>query len=260
MKTSAAILLFTAFAFPAFAQQSAAEYLSFLPAADRDNLFQKGELHNIGDKPADLPIWKNSPFAADVNALAQSLDVSVAAESLFLIDRPQASEDKDLGLKIFKSFTAFTTMKGLQVFSESLQKMETFIYDSYRVASLQDTRPLPDPVADAVPAEARYVVYEKEEQTGDMYNDFSFRSRAGWYQVDLVNLANINFAIFTLVSEKKLHTSFFIVPTADKIVVYAITLADTMRFLGIEKAKQKSFFNRMTALGSWFSANLSRAQ
>jgi hypothetical protein len=260
MKIPEVILIFAVVSVSAFAQQSAEDYLSFLPTAERAKLFRQGELHNIGDKPADLLIWKNSPFAVDVNALAQGLDVSVAAESLFLIDRPPASDDKKLGLKIFKSFTAFTTMKGLQVFSESLRKMETFIYDSYRVASLHDTRPLPDPVVDTVPAEARYVVYEKEEQTGDMYNYFSFRTKGGWYQVDLINLSNINFAVFTLVGRKKMHTSFFIVPTRDKIIVYAITMADTMRFLGIEKLKQKSFFNRMTALGSWFSANLARTR
>ncbi len=147
-------------------------------------------------------------------------------------------------------------MKGLLVYSESLKKMETFIYDSYRVDSIDTKQRLPDPSENIAPNSAVYFLYQKEEQTGDVYSKMEYVSHGTWFEVRLTNETPLKYLIFTLVAPRELTTSFYLVPLDDKIVLYGITVAKTPALLGLEKLKRKSFFNRMNALASWVQSNL----
>ena len=239
-----------------YGQVSAQEYLRFLSTQDLQTVVRDGSLVVFGDKLKDLRLWKHSPFADTVQTADRGIDTSLVAECLFLVDRPATKDDHELAVKIFKSFTAFTNLKGLQVYSSSQHKMETFIFESYRVDGLQNPKPLPNPDPADLSQGGHYRIYQKEEQTGDMYNDFTFTSHGSWYEVTISNLANINFGVFTLVGVGKLRTAYYVVPTKDKLVVYGINMADTLRFLGLETTKRDSFSNRMKALETWFAANL----
>ncbi|MGA2547803.1 MAG: DUF6675 family protein [Rectinemataceae bacterium] len=242
----------------AHAQQSAADYLAFLPTEARTTLLASGSVGDMGGSLDDLKLWQQSPFSADIRADYAARPSTISGECWFVLDSPKASGDAERSLKFFRSFTSFSTMKGLLVYSESLKKMETFIFDSYRVASLSDPRPIPDPSEVAVPPSTTYFLFQKQEQTGDVYSEMRIGSSADRFEVVLTNKTQMKFFLLTLVQPEGLLTTFYVVPTADKVLLYGITVAKTPTFLGIEKFKRKSFFNRMKALASWFQDNLKR--
>lgn len=243
-------------ALPAQDRPSSTSYLAFLTDTERNALSASGDLRGFGARLDDLSIWKRAPFAATVNTALGGRDSSIAAETLFLVDLPPGSAGASLDLKILRAFTAFSTMKNLQVYSASLRKMETFIYDSWRAQDAGAKVALPDPVFSAAPESYGCVMYQKEEQTGDIYSSFLYDKRNESYVVRLRNLTEMRYLFFQLVPPNGLDTLFVVEPCSDKLVVYAVTLASTPRFLGIERLKQDSFFYRMKALASWFSANL----
>jgi hypothetical protein len=183
---------------------------------------------------------------------------TIAAESWLLLDKPAYRTTAERDLQVFRSFTAFTTMKGLLVYSESLKKMETFIYDSYRIDSLATKQRLPDPEETEVPNFVTYYLYQKEEQTGDIYSEMKFVSHSSWYEVTLTNQTPMKYLFLTLVEPRELMTSFYLVPTDDKLLLYSMTIAKTPTFMGIEKLKRNSFFNRMKALASWVQSNMAQ--
>jgi len=237
--------------------ESSRDYLAFLSDAEKSSLASSGDVRNFGAKMDDLSLWKRAPFGASVAMALGSRQSTIAAESLFLVDLPKDA-GAPLDLSVLRAFTAFSTMKGLQVYSASLKRMETFIYDSWRVDSLEAKNALPDPVFSSAPSGYDCLIFQKEEQTGAIYSTLHFERQDGFYLLTLENLTELRYLFFTLVAPRDLKTLFVIVPTSDKLVVYCATVAKTPSFLGLERLKQSSFFYRMKALASWFAGNLSR--
>lgn len=242
----------------AYAQQTASDYLSFLPADAKAALLSAGNVGDMGGGLDDLKYWQSSPLSADIRAAYAARPSTIAAECWFVLDSPKASNSDDRNLAFFRSFTAISTMKGLLVYSESLKRMETFIFDSYLVASPADARPLPDPSEAKVPQSVDYTLFQKQEQTGNVYSSMNIESRDDSFKVSLMNETPMKYFFLTLVRPGDLLTTFFVVPTSDKVLLYGITVAKTPTFLGIEKLKRSSFSNRMKAIAFWFQDNLSK--
>ncbi len=236
--------------------QTLSKYFSFLPDSIQQELLSKGTIGDIGGTIEELKYWQSSPFAGVISNSYKSNRSTIAAESWFVLDKPVYQSIHERDLKIFHSFTAFSSMKGLLVYSESLKKMETFIYDSYRVDSIDAKQRLSDPSENVAPNSAVYFLYQKEEQTGDVYSKMEYVSHGTWFEVRLTNETPMKYLIFTLVAPQELMTSFYLVPLDDKIVLYGITVAKTPTLFGLEKLKRKSFFNRMNALATWVQSNL----
>jgi len=262
MKRAGLAIFLCAVTFSAMAQsveRDSKNYLSFLPHEQQDKLFSLGEVTNIAQNIDGLTLWQKSPFADAIRSKLKDLNSTIAAEGFFLINKPSVAPE-DLDPKIFNSFTAFSTLKGLQVYSVSLGHMETFLFDASLVNPANRSQRLPDTTVTTVPLQADYVVYEKEERTGDSYAMFhlDYDKDNDTFAVAVRNLTGINWLIFALVNPGNLQTLFYVVPCQDRLVVYGLTEVETGHFFGLEKAKQKSFYYRMRALVSWFADNITR--
>jgi hypothetical protein len=235
------------------------DYLSFLPQEGLDKLYSSGELTNIAGNINELPLWQKSPLADAIRAKVKGLDSTVSAEGFFLIDKPNVAPE-DLDPKIFNAFTAFSTLKGLQVYSVSQGHMETFFFDASLVDPANRSQRLQDTIVTTVPVQAEYVVYEKEEKTGESFAKFNFDydKENDTFAVAVTNLTGINWLIFTLVKPGNLKTLFYVVPCQDRLILYGLTMAGTDHLFGLERTKQKSFYYRMRALVSWFSDNVKK--
>lgn len=253
------LLFVLAFAFstvPALAQNMVGDNLAFLSSSEQKRLIDTGELTSFGSNLNDLSLWRRTPFADMVRSSIPDKPSTIAAEGLFFMDKPASASAAELDLKILKSLTAFSTMKGLLVYSDSQKKMETFIYDSFRVDTLATRRPMPDPVFNELPSHNEYVLFQKEEQTGDVYSAMTVDLAGDYVKALMTNLTALDFLGFRLVAPEQLNTLFVIMPMGDKIVLYGVTIANTPHLFGLERMKQKSFFYRMKALASWFEGNL----
>lgn len=253
------VILLCALSLPAMARGTARDYLGFLTDEEMTTLTTSGELTNVKGTASELPLWQKSPFNEMIREATKGMDTTLAAEGYFLLDAPALPRD-ELNLRIFRSFTTFSSMRGLEALSVSKGRMETFIFDAAMVDPADRSKRLPDPTVQSVPAHATYDVYEKEEQTGDSYVRFQldFDESNDVFAVSLTNLTEMKYLIFTLVTPGHLHTYFYVVPCEDKLVLYGLTVAETAHLFGLEKIKIKSFSNRMKALVTWFAANVKR--
>ncbi len=241
---------------PALAQNWVSDNLTFLSASEQMRLIDTGELTGFGASLQDLTLWNRAPFATSVRQSMPDRPSTIAAEGLFVMEKPAVVSASELNLKIIRSLTAFSTMKGLLVYSDSQKKMETFIYDSSRIDALKTRHMIPDPAFSEMPPHAEYILYQREEQTGDVYSAMTIDMAGGNIKAVMTNLTELDFLGFRLVAPEQLKTLFIIMPIGDKIVLYGVTTANTPRLFGLERIKQKSFFYRMKALASWFESNL----
>ncbi len=248
-------ILFLLLAAPAF---SAPDPLDLAPPNLRDRLTATREVSEFSDSFAKLSLAAGSPLLSRMSALVGDRPSTLAAEAFFLLDTPKDWTPETSGERLYHALTAVSTMKGLQVYSESLKKMETFIFDAYRVGSLSKTDRQPDPPLAAGDPKADFILFENEEQTGEGFSRYSFSTDGDGAQVTLTNLSTIRYGVFPLVDPAGLFTAVIVVPGKDHILVFGATVAKTPGFFGIERTRTASLYNRMKALVTWFGNNLGR--
>lgn len=232
--------------------------LAYLPSAERISLLRDGAVTVFSDRFENLHLWKGSPFESSVKTLFGHRDSTLAAEALFVValDLPQEASERERLLE--RAMTSISTMKGLQVYSVSLKRMETFIFDAYRTQTTDKATKLPDPEVPIPPGGVEFTMYQNEEQTGESFARYSFVKEDGWLRVTQSNLTSLNYGIVPLVSPHDLLTTVYLVPLEGKLLIYGVTVAKTMGLFGLERSKTASLFTRMEALVTWFTNNLKR--
>jgi len=228
--------------------------LDAVPPGLRERLLADHEISEFSDRFEALSLAHGSTLEPAMAALMANRPSTLAAEAFFLMDTPAGWTPQNAGAKLFHALTAVSTMKNLQVYSVSLQKMETFIFDAYRVGSLSKQDRLPDPAP--TDAKTDFTLFENEEQTGEGFLRYTFSAEPGWYQVTQTNLTGLNYGIIPLVAPRDLFTAVFVVPGNDHILVYGATGAKTLSLFGLERTRTASLYNRMKALVTWFQNNL----
>lgn len=238
-----------------FADPVLDQALGFLTPDDRAALLKDRVVTVFSDRFANLHLAKGSPFEASAKALFKDRASTLAAEALFLVPAVLPKEPAAREQTIQKAMTSVSTMKNLQVYSISLKRMETFLFDAYRTQTLDKKTRLSDPdFSSAGPVE--FILFQKEEQTGESFSRYVFSREPGWFQVTQTNLTSLNYGILPLVSPQDLLTAVYVVPFDDQLMVYGVTVAKTLSLFGLERSKTASLYTRMEALVTWFTNNL----
>jgi hypothetical protein len=251
------VLILLLLAAPLFAAPS--DPLELVPPAARDKLTATGEVSEFSDSFDKLSLAHGSALEPAMAALMAHRQSTLAAEAFFWIETPKDWTPETAPARLFRALTAVSTMKNLEVYSESLKRMETFIFDAYRVGSPSKKDRLPDPAITA-DSKTEFTLFENEEQTGEGFSRYSFSAEPGWYQVTQTNLTSLNYGIIPLVAPHDLLTVVFVVPGKDHILVYGATAAKTFSLFGLERSRTASLYNRMKALVTWFRNNLAAPQ
>jgi hypothetical protein len=233
----------------------AASYFSFLNAADRQTLLEKGELSASGTKVSELPFGAKAPFAPLLGAELNVAGPTVAQEGFYLFPRPLGNVE----LEIYNALNAVASMTGIQYYSLSQKKMETLILASWRVESAEKSAKLPDPSFTSVPALQRVVVFQKDNRLGDGYSELVYQSEPGRLVLTMKNLGPLKYSFFPLVDTGNLQMVFIVVPLADKVAVYAAMEVKTVSLMGLEHSKDENFRNRMRALAAWLGTRIATA-
>jgi hypothetical protein len=229
---------------------------AFLPSADRTVFVANGAASVFSDRFENLHLWKGSPFEPSVRALFGHRDSTLAAEALFLIPVALPQDPVTRERLLDRAMTSVSTMKGLQVYSISLKRMETFIFDAYRTQSTNKATRLPDPEVPVASGYVDFKMFQNEEQTGESFSQYTFSKEPGWYRVTQTNLTSLNYGIVPLVSPHDLLTTVYVVPVEGRLLVYGVTVAKTISLFGLERTRTASLYARMEALVTWFTNNL----
>lgn len=280
--------------------------LAFLSAAARAELLAKGSISETEGSVESLTFWRGSPFAADLARLPLPPSQTLAADSWTIVALPRspgsggggsvdgvgpaagagsgattavgatggiAARDEELALRIFRAFTAFSTMKGLKAKSAIFPGDEDFILDSSRVEAVPPAtassggavkpgaakwRRLADPVVDRAPDAATFTLYGRDFLAGDVYYELRFVAEVGWYRITLMNLVTMRSLLLPLADPGDLLTVFYILPAGDEVLLFGLTAAKTPLVPGTVGLERTMLANRMIAIGKWFAGNLAR--
>lgn len=189
----------------------------------------------------------------------EGLELTVGAETLLLIDTPRADLRSPQGmLWLYNRLRAVSGMEGLEYWSASRKRMRTLFTDSYAVDSPEGGRRLPDPLVGQVPAESRIFVYQKDLSFGENVHRVDYRFDGGSVQMTMRNLETIRYLGIPLIRPLESVSVLLAIPEGDRVLLYALSGTRTARFLGLERSKKDSLFNRLVAIAGWCEEALSR--
>ncbi len=233
------------------------DILSYLSAENRETLLSEGEISRYFFKKEQPEFIFDTNFKEILLKSFSGLNITIGVESLYLLRYSDFSGLKKITLpEIYNTLLSVKTMKGIEYYSQSRKKMRILFTESHEIAGINDYTPLEDPVVNSIPAITERYLLQTDKTFGEnIYKTvYSFDSPVIW--VNMINMTKMKYKFIQMVKPEKMSVNLFIMPSDEGLLFYGVTAAETATFLGLEKSKKESFYNRIKAMYNWFTEQL----
>jgi hypothetical protein len=219
-------------------------------------LLAAGEITRFQGRDFSSLLLPDKALAGSLLSGMKSLKASVLVEALYVVPMEKGVAERDgFGLNVYNTLRKIDTMKGLQYWSASNQRMQTMFNDAYVIANPKSEKALPNPVSRFIPDEDTIYIFQDDARFGENTYEAVYRHNAGRFWVSMKNLTRMYYGIFPMVGPEKLRLDMIILPGEDYFMFYGCIGADVLTFFGLEERALPSFSNRLAALFSWFRGN-----
>lgn len=244
-----------------------AELLRWFPGLAEESLQQleaERELTRYFYEPADLvyfPLLPDDLGRAIVSDIGE-ISPNVGVESLFLLEVPGLSvsghtrQGREDLLKIYNTLRSVSSLEGVEYYSASRQRMRIFFKEAYVINDISSRERVSDPLVESVPREEVLLIHQRDLTFGKNTSEAVYRHSEDVINLSLTNLGIMRYALIPFIQERGMRTHLIVLPMEGYIGFYAYCGVETISFLGIEKSKSDSFYNRMKALYTWFRESL----
>ncbi|MFQ3620571.1 MAG: DUF6675 family protein [Spirochaetales bacterium] len=233
-----------------------------LTAEELTLLHTEGEITRYYFEPV-LPKWMpREGLGAILLQEAQTLPAVIGVESMHLLRYEEArgilqpdsifTDGKVSWVQVYNILLSLRSMKGIEYYSASRGRMRTLFAESYVIKSAEDPTPLPDPKVSDLPPEQILYVFQEDLTFGKNITRWKYRTQEEGVAISITNLTPMRYSFFTVADPGNMQIHLLVSPTEEGIVFYGCMVAKSPRFLGLEKTRTESFYNRIKALFSWF--------
>jgi hypothetical protein len=198
-------------------------------------------------------------------AAVRELRPLVGVEFLLLYEPPAGAPADETSRRrlIFSALSSVSTLKGIEYFSASRDRMRIFFKDARFVAGPDDLQPLPDPVDAPAPAPGtpltRYAWLD-DSSLGTYTARVRYENHGEFLSMAIDNAEPIRKLLIPLVQPGALLSLVVVAPTSDgKLLFYGFSCVRTINLFGVvERKGENSFTNRLIALYNWFRGTYER--
>jgi hypothetical protein len=226
---------------------------SLLPAQVYERLVSEGELRNSLHRNSPPQLIPNVPIRKEIETRIGELDLTVGTEVLAVYTNEAGDFDApESRLRIFNILRSMSTMKGIQYYSASRERMRTLFAESYVVDGPDGQTRLPDPVAEEIPPYSKLYALQEDLTFGENIYVTEFRYSGESFLLDSTNLTTMTYFFLPMVKPQNSVTLILLIPKGDRILFYGAVGAHTGGFLGLARSREDSFYNRLKAIYGWF--------
>jgi hypothetical protein len=214
----------------------------------------EGELRNSlhGDSPPQL--IPEVSARGEIESRIRELGLTVGTEVLSVYRSESVDFDSpESRLRIYNILLSMSTMKGIQYYSASRERMRTLFTESYVVDGPEGEKRLPDPVAREIPAYSKLYMLQEDLTFGENIYAAQFRYSGDYFLLDSTNLTTMHYFFFPMVRPENSVTLILLIPVGEELLFYGAIGAHTMRLLGMARSREDSFYNRLKAIHGWFA-------
>ncbi len=248
------LLLFTGIIFinSSLFSLEADSILKDLSAEQMTVLSRDGEITRYFFQKEDLAYIFDSSFSQIINRSIGTLDPTIGVESLFLY-----KTDKEYSvLELYNILLSISTMKGIEYYSQSRKKMRTLFTDSYVMRSKEDKGRVPDFTVTDPLKEISFYADQTDKTFGENIYKTEYKSDGTSIWIQMSNETPMKYKFIKMVNPGDISINVAVRKIDEGLLFYGVTGVHTFSFLGLERAKKESFYNRMKALYGWFTNRL----
>jgi hypothetical protein len=256
-----ALLAFTGYAAPGLYStvDDLSTVIEDLSDLDKEQLITEGKVTRFyySEDPVNT-LMPDMDISSVITGELKEIDPNIGVETLNIISLPeelQESGDKKAQmLTIYNILRSVSSIEGIDYYSASRERMRTFFKQFYRVENTENTRKLPDPTVEKIPAEDSFLVFQEDLTFGKNFSRLTYRYNGNYISLSIENLKTMWYGILPLIGAHNMQVHLIVFPFGDYLIFYGNSGVHTLvSLLGIEKSKTDSFYNRIQALFNWFS-------
>lgn len=245
------MILFLLLLEPSCFGDSALKYMlgnELLPA-----LKAEGELvHTFGEgeTPALIP---EIEIKEEIEAEISELKPTIAVEVLILYESGNMNLDStEALLSIYNILRSVSTMKGINYYSASRKRMRTLFTESYVVDSPELKNKLNDPLIQIIPPYSKIYTFQKDLTFGENLYISEYHFGGNYIMVKNQNITTMRYLFLSMVKPKNSRNYLILIPIENQLIFYGLTCLRAFNFLGLEKRRKNSLYNRTKAIYGWF--------
>jgi hypothetical protein len=222
----------------------------------------------------EVQIRKSRPLLAPnhyvtqtfINAAFESIDPVYIVENLYLYTKPAGAVSGNADAwtvaernALYNGMTAMSTLAGLQYYSASRKRMNTFYETSTVVDGPETGTPQPDPVFQTPPSTLTLYARQKDRRFGENIYQYDYHIRPDALIMVQKNLTDMSSGLIRIIRKGNLRTILAVIDAADYLLIYTVSLIDAPSFPGMKDRIGNSFTNRTTAIVKWLSGQADKA-
>ena len=238
-----------------FAQ--AAENIPFeIDGAIFQQLLEKGEyrVQYFKESGRDFTLYPQTELGSLLTKTwTETKDPVFVAESLFLIEKPEGSNQLDTAL-ISRIRRSVSSMEGIEYYSNSEKKMKTLYSQSYTVDNLKDKNRIADKVEGSADNLSVYA-FQEDGSFGDNYYQIDYRQRENEVSMVIRLMEPLKYGLVTAVKANNLVFNIDVLDKGSYLVMYVGAKVKFPAISLLENKLNKSFGSRITALHDWFKSS-----
>jgi hypothetical protein len=233
----------------------AVELKSLLPAEAAARLHAGEAVKNVQFNASATQL---APTGSDFGFLlsaAMTPPPGVLVEAAYLYRLPAGTTPLASGqrLALFNAVRAISSLAGIEYFSASRNRMRTFYETAFTIDDPASRRRQPDPVAVALPDQARMFAQLTDLTFGENVYEYVFYGRPSGIAFMQTNLSAMNYGIVPILAKKSLNATVLVIEVDEGLLVYSLAAVQAKLLPIISGKVRDSFSNRADAIYRWFA-------
>ena len=236
--------------------QAAENIPSEIDGAIFQQLLEKGEyrVQYFKESGKDFTLYPQTELGSLLTKTwTETKDPVFVAESLFLIEKPEGSNQLDTAL-ISRIMRSVSSMEGIEYYSNSEKKMKTLYSQSYTIDNLEDKNRIPDNV-DGSAENLSVYAFQEDGSFGDNYYQIDYRQRENEVSMVIRLMEPLKYGLVTAVKANNLVFNIDVLDKGSYLVMYVGAKVKFPAISLLENKLNKSFGSRITALHDWFKSS-----
>ncbi len=180
-----------------------------------------------------------------------SKDPIFLAEAVYTVEKKAGTEGVSQINEISRIGRSFSTMQGIEYYSNTRKKMTVLYDECYTVASPTNRSAIADQTTGSADGKTIYY-FQKDKSFGKSLYAASYRQTENELCFSSKNLDALSFTIFKAVQPEDLYLNLLITEQDSYFTVYILAQADFASIPMIDDFLEKSFMARLEAVYSWF--------
>ena len=217
--------------------------------------FLSAQDYNVSykEKNVQLKYCPNTYFGKQISsewAAKKGKTPNFVAEAHYVLPRRKNVTLEDISVMV----RSFSTMQGIEYYSNTDKKYEVLYPDCYTVSGPDGNTKIADVTNGSADGKKIYIL-QNDNSFGKSVYELNYKQKDEEIYFTSVNLNSLKYGIFTAASPKTLKLTFLVNNGDKEISFYALVEGDIASFPFIDDFIKDSFLSRLDAVYNWFRNN-----